>query len=1256
MFRVHGIAARLGSTLKRWGTAIGTRWHWARTLALGLRTAWAACASVLIAMLIIVYSPQGQDLFLDVRGSHRIGTEFWIGFYAGVVLIWLVPVYISARWILTQCPPAAHTADDLALASWVERAVPRLLVTTGLAVLLLGQMIAVATAPYILDAANTLRNPKIEILFILAFLFVLVALATFRRYLFSQFQSLWDERAWRKNCLGLIVTLVAASAVLTFGFQLNGFAGSFLGLAQNILGSYLQPRLVIVGLVTLQLVPVVLIVGALLSYVPIRWIKACGVILIAVSCVGVVIPVIIGLATLIIADLSGRLTALAAFEYAAPLGIGHLAILPPVTLLLAYIAWWSLGPPREAAEVTSDTSDPRPVLDALRFFGTLNGAFAVVLLLSISLIFAQLLFDPIAITDHIYRALLLPFVLGLFVPVITFVSYGSFRWHVPIVLAAIVTIAFIFPDTDDVRRVPKTADRPTLAESVSRWQAANDCEPGSNGSARPCPSPIIIAAAGGASRSAFLLGSVVGKLLDESKNSSGEELRPFDRQTFAISGVSGGALGAVVTYAALADRITTQTAPNALGAPPCVEGVHDTEWFAPSVKKGPKPSESWRDCLQLILAGDFLSPVIVGLADDLMGLSPKGRDRGTVLESAWEQRYAHITGQTLSRTPKYSTLGDLLIAVRQHATERNIWLPMLVLSGTSVTTGRRILTSDVDTLLAAKLNNLRGRLFRDAYDLHELISTSHGINRALFSPDGRHILVAFTEGDKARILQAGSGNTLLTLDVGSMQEAVWSADGRYLLTMAWDAGAKLWKMPMGEEVTTFAGRDVEIRAPSFSADGRRLVAVKGDNVVLWDVELGQELPLNLPDTDGNPALSHDGRLILIPNDNEAVIYDAESGKSLSTIPKFGYGGEVVFSRDDKRILLLGATEGGKRAVVFDRETGQKLFDTEYTNRIAAIGPDGDRVLYAPLHGSMRIRELATRAEVEIAESSGDDWAEAAFSDDGMRIMTWTARGGARLLDAKSGRELRVVRGQEELVSSAIMTRDGTRAFTWSANGLGRLWNLDTGEELYIVRSPASVSGCNNCDIRLSTAATMSARFPIISPHGNLRSGNTLVDRVVDGGYFENFGALTALELADELRSQFGLDPRIILVNNEPAVAGMSCLTRDSQLDFPHPERKITFSTLRSPIDAMWATRTARGTHAAVDLCARIGGGDKFAFITVRRDKRDSDTELSMSWWLSKHVQQYLDAQVGSETTGSNLEAFRIIEQWRRYPPGAHAAN
>ena len=93
----------------------------------------------------------------------------------------------------------------------------------------------------------------------------------------------------------------------------------------------------------------------------------------------------------------------------------------------------------------------------------------------------------------------------------------------------------------------------------------------------------------------------------------GQPLRPFGKQLFAVSGVSGGALSTVVTYAALADSQPKERATNGAGNPPCLRstattnGLHRTfapAWQPPADPRDPtagvwQPHESWKGCLQL---------------------------------------------------------------------------------------------------------------------------------------------------------------------------------------------------------------------------------------------------------------------------------------------------------------------------------------------------------------------------------------------------------------------------------------------------------------------------------------------------------------------------------------------------------------------------------------------------------------------------------------------------------------------------------
>src|SRR5205823_5503881 len=87
-------------------------------------------------------------------------------------------------------------------------------------------------------------------------------------------------------------------------------------------------------------------------------------------------------------------------------------------------------------------------------------------------------------------------------------------------------------------------------------------------------------------------------------------------------------------------------------------------------------------------------------------------------------------------------------------------------------------------------------------------------------------------------------------------------------------------------------------------------------------------------------------------------------------------------------------------------------------------------------------------------------------------------------------------------------RDGKRLFPEAYDVLAELGRTferapsEDGVPVYKEGPPAPAP-----DIPLSTAATLSARFPVVSPYGGLRNPAAIeaADRLVDGGYFENDG-------------------------------------------------------------------------------------------------------------------------------------------------------
>ncbi|MBB4198475.1 hypothetical protein CCR94_03970 [Rhodoblastus sphagnicola] len=324
------------------------------------------------------------------------------------------------------------------------------------------------------------------------------------------------------------------------------------------------------------------------------------------------------------------------------------------------------------------------------------------------------------------RALLIPFLLGSLVLALSLLARLGHEAGWP-VLAPIVVIAALVTGTNthlnDVRLLPQ---RPTdqlagrqieLAAAVEKWRRANGCQDDTG----KCPAALIIAAEGGASRAAFMAATLAGEIIDRSEPNGAP-----GRKIFALSGVSGGAYGAVAIRAALADA-----AERAAAAPPCARG--DRTWFGAEgagAKTAPDVRVSWRSCLQTLVSGDYLSSGFIGLGfrDGFAPANPFGSgslilDRAALLEQSWERHYNYVTD--LTRTPHNcgTRPGKGLCRPFGYAGTGEGWLPLLLLNGTSVSTGRRIIASDLISTYASP-DGAPGRIafFSQAYDLFELMS------------------------------------------------------------------------------------------------------------------------------------------------------------------------------------------------------------------------------------------------------------------------------------------------------------------------------------------------------------------------------------------------------------------------------------------------------------------------------------------------------------------------------------------------------
>jgi hypothetical protein len=358
---------------------------------------------------------------------------------------------------------------------------------------------------------------------------------------------------------------------------------------------------------------------------------------------------------------------------------------------------------------------------------------------------------PDLLLPYFPRLCMVPLLLGVWVPVLGWLARRSHVAHAPFILIAVLCVGildYVIGDNHTVdvgaTRIENVEGKPTfdhqvdLAEAVKSWRAANQC---GDGSPETCPSPIIVMTTGGASRSSFFVGSVLGLLLDATcpqdidpttHVKSWQQAQPacaeepmFAKRVFALSGVSGGSVGVAIFQKALSDGWD-----KAGFAPPCQHNPSATSLLS-FAEKQPR---TWRNCLQAVLAEDFLSPVIAGLGfRDVLaflgGLFPRQwPDRGHRLEEAMVAAYAKFTDPAGAASAGAGLNAGFLEAAR--SIDGKFWRPALLLNSTSSESGRRLVFSTLRAVSGETLDDSSpGRTVHwlaDAYDFHETIDGDKG--------------------------------------------------------------------------------------------------------------------------------------------------------------------------------------------------------------------------------------------------------------------------------------------------------------------------------------------------------------------------------------------------------------------------------------------------------------------------------------------------------------------------------------------------
>lgn len=297
------------------------------------------------------------------------------------------------------------------------------------------------------------------------------------------------------------------------------------------------------------------------------------------------------------------------------------------------------------------------------------------------LAFIAFTITPVRAASNIGPASILLLAASAWVSLGSVLVYWGSRHQIPVITAMLLA-AIVFSmwnDNHELRWLDTTQwanERDTVQVRAEKWLSARK-ETIKNSKQYPI---FIVAAEGGGIRAAYWTSSVLTALQDKYPE--------FAEHTFAISGVSGGSLGAAVF------ELLVQEQKDGNNFEKCGE------------------ERTLYGCSRSILERDFMSPTLASmlypdLVQRVLPFSVAYFDRAKTLEYAWESSWQKSIGNDrLARGFNEIWKAD-----------SNVSLPSLFLNSTSVESGKRFIFSN----LAIDGKDGSGPEFADSYDAQAII-------------------------------------------------------------------------------------------------------------------------------------------------------------------------------------------------------------------------------------------------------------------------------------------------------------------------------------------------------------------------------------------------------------------------------------------------------------------------------------------------------------------------------------------------------
>ncbi len=316
---------------------------------------------------------------------------------------------------------------------------------------------------------------------------------------------------------------------------------------------------------------------------------------------------------------------------------------------------------------------------------------------------------------------------------------------------------------------------------------------------------------------------------------------------------------------------------------------------------------------------------------------------------------------------------------------------------------------------------------------------SESVVDSRFSTDGKRIIVCYKFANMPFIYDI-NGEFLRNLKGHNkgLFQAVYSPNGKYILTCSQDYTARLWAIA-GNDFDVFRSHKAEISSGFFSTDGNFILTCANDYTVhLTDIRNKKTRIFN--DSAMNAALSKDGKTMLTACTNGAAHVWDSAGTIVLTLIHDTVVSTIGFSPDEQ---LIATACWDNNAYLWNLK-GEKLQTFKgHSKGLTSIefSPDGKYILTGSADGTAMLWDLSGKNIRTFADTTKNGINSVTFSPDG-KLVAFASEDNTAKLWTIEGKKMRNFEGHKDEVWAVYFSPNGKFLLTGSKDKTAKLWALD----------------------------------------------------------------------------------------------------------------------------------------------------------------------------------------------------------------------